>query len=159
MASLFSEYEFARYDPKYHDAMYPPDNPDETIFDGMPPGWTNLLLEFCKKVTALFAHVHRDANKEFHVRQVKEKFGAIRIYYDDTNNAYLNKCLATMMDNLERASSKICCKCGAPAVCTSKGWILPYCLKCAQEWNAAANQRHKTDYSVYEAFTFPKASI
>ena len=86
MSSKFDRFGFLQYDAEKNTGMYPPD-PGDTIFDDAfrhCPGWTNLLLSFCEKVTALFEFYHMDANKSLVILQAKEKFGGIRIYYANT---------------------------------------------------------------------------
>ena len=116
MSSKFDRFGFLQYDAEKNTGMYPPD-PGDTIFDDAfrhCPGWTNLLLSFCEKVTALFEFYHMDVNKSLVILQAKEKFGGIRIYCEDTPNRQLNRKLDTLCTNLLEASEKVCSQCGAP---------------------------------------------
>lgn len=153
MASKFSHFGFTHFNSEYQDVYLMPDRPDDTLFDGYP-GWSDLLLKFCEKLKALFEFYHMDANKDFHILQVKEKFGAIRIYYEPTKNQRLNDRLTILMSNLEAATRRTCFMCGKPATCDSKGWILPYCTQCAVEDNNKRNANHKTHFRVDECFRF-----
>ena len=101
MSSKFDRFGFLQYDAEKNTGMYPPD-PGDTIFDDAfrhCPGWTNLLLSFCEKVTALFEFYHMDANKSLVILQAKEKFGGIRIYCENTPNRQLNRKLDTLCTN------------------------------------------------------------
>lgn len=154
MSSKFDRFGFLQYDAEKNTGMYPPD-PGDTIFDDAfrhCPGWTNLLLSFCEKVTALFEFYHMDVNKSLVILQAKEKFGGIRIYCEDTPNRQLNRKLDTLCTNLLEASEKVCSQCGAPASVHSTGWVLPYCIHCATEDMKARNARHKTNFDFGELF-------
>lgn len=84
--------------------------------DCVGPGWAHLV-----KV------VVRQAEKEnVRIRQVKEKWGGLRIY-TDPGPAYLEGMIATA----ETRSHKICEFCGAPGHQVSlRGWLKTACDTC-----------------------------
>lgn len=137
-----------------------PDSPDETMETQVMTGWRPLFQQMCDKINAILDNygVPRDC---FHFDQVKEKFGALRIYwhveYPDSMPG--PECdapqdeLCDVIDAAEFQSSGICCFCGKIAKWHSTGWVLPYCDDCAQQKNKEANERHKTNFTVGQTFS------
>ena len=70
----------------------------------------------------------------FHIDQLKEKFGSIRLYY---SLHYADHSVDEGIDNIirkyEELSEHTCCICGGEATLMSKGWICPYCQACADK--------------------------
>lgn len=109
-----------------------------TWLEDLPEGWQQLFLStYCEKVNEILGN-HKDA---FRISQLKEKFGEVRCYWDldpdkfenieGYNEAYEKLMAAT--DDIEEASYKTCCCCGAKATIRSRGYILPYCESCRQK--------------------------
>ncbi len=47
------------------------------------PGWFELIEQLCADIDAVVpAAMKRDDGKGFHIRQIKEKFGTLRFYWD-----------------------------------------------------------------------------
>lgn len=124
--------------------------PDETWVDCLPLGWRNRFMQYCEEVADLFRRSNIEMS-EFTIAQAKEKFGAARVYFEGPTTLYEQ--ITEITDRFEEESGRICSCCGKPATHRSKGWILPYCLPCAQATNTTANERHRTKVSLNEAFT------
>lgn len=92
-------------------------------------GWWGLLDNLSNKIS------------EYHdiidVRQVKEKFGTLRIYCDiNTDNPTIKEHIQTLIIETEKSSSKVCESCGCrDNVNTSyiKNWYITLCSKCLEE--------------------------
>lgn len=79
-------------------------------------GWLHLADAALRTVSAEDAH--------FEIRQIKEKFGGLRVYL--TSEAFLYP----MLDLLERISMKTCEECGNPGELRQKnGWVRTRCTK------------------------------
>lgn len=67
------------------------------------------------------------------IRQIKEKFGGLRIYFyhpDDATNFKLN----SLVDSAEEICSVICENCGRPGKLRNiTGWMKTYCDACSCE--------------------------
>ncbi len=92
-------------------------------------GWSDLIV-------ALFARIGaavKDApNAKLDVRQIKEKFGALRFYYQLTG---VDDSVAAEVDRLvqlaEAASARTCERCGRPGEINSDGgWLSARCEDC-----------------------------
>src|SRR5690606_29129878 len=92
-------------------------------------GWTELLVTLCERLDTI---LKGDPNAIFAVRQVKEKFGELRFYYqleaarDDT--AAL---IRQAVDLATRASVQVCESCGRPSqLQRDGGWYTTRCSLC-----------------------------
>lgn len=101
-----------------------------TTLDDFPEGWKKAFGEkMCEEIqTALIKHQCVD---RFTILQLKEKYGAMRLYFGGLPRACQDEIHAIVM-KYEELSAKTCCICGKPAKWMSKGWICPYCDECAQ---------------------------
>jgi hypothetical protein len=83
-------------------------------------GWFTILEKACKKIAKL-------DEGTFKFDQIKEKWGAIRVYYTGAS-AEMSK----IIDELENESLKTCEHCGTKRNVTTEGdfWILTLCRKC-----------------------------
>lgn len=124
--------------------------PDETWVDCLPLGWRNRFMEYCKEVADLFLSKDIDLS-DFTIVQAKEKFGAARVYFEGPSELYEQ--ITELTDRFEEESKRICSCCGQPATHRSKGWVLPYCLSCAQTTNRLANERHKTNFPFEKGYS------
>lgn len=127
---------------------------NETCFviaeDCLPKGWHNTFLEYMTKVVELFEK-HNTPLSELRLVQVKEKFGAARVYFEAPTDLY--EMMTMLTDALETDTERQCCECGAPATHRPiGGWILPYCLKCAEERTRFDNERHKKNWALGDIF-------
>lgn len=92
-----------------------------TLEDGLGAvgsGWSSL-------VTEAFAHLPEGAR----IVQVKEKFGALRIYFDGSPGARASDKFHAILNDLEARSQTTCEECGAPGRRdpTSPYWIRTSC--------------------------------
>lgn len=86
------------------------------------PGWEPLLTDM---YTKLF-----DAGWNGKVRQVKEKFGTLRVYLDSqSDNFRVVETLNKIVLEAEGVSSRTCRECGAPGELRYGGWIKVLCDK------------------------------
>ena len=89
-----------------------------TILDDMPIGWKKAFgVQMCREIKdALLRNGGRKALKQYHVDQVKEKYGSLR-WYDSYGNDEVNDIIA----KYECISYYTCVDCGRPAKYQSKG--------------------------------------
>lgn len=83
-------------------------------------GWFDVLYNLCKKI--------KDSNqsKNFKFVQIKEKWGLLRIYSNDSNKE-TNK----LIDEAEIDSENVCENCGTREKVTTKGgYVLTLCDTC-----------------------------
>lgn len=143
---------------------FPYPDPDDTVLDFVPTGWTPAFLRTCGQIQEVFDEL-RVSSIHFRFEQVKEKYGALRIYWhidsdcvDDIDWAVLIDACDVFIDNLENETADLCIGCGAPATRHSTGWVMPFCDACATRRNAEQNARHKTTVSVDAAYPRRKLS-
>lgn len=145
-------------------SAFPYPDPDDTVLDFVPTGWTPAFLRTCGQIQEVFDEL-RVSSIHFRFEQVKEKYGALRIYWhidsdcvDDIDWAVLNEACDVLIDDLENETADLCIGCGAPATRHSTGWVMPFCDACATRCNAEQNARHKTTVSVDAAYPRRKPS-
>lgn len=97
----------------------------------VPEGWRKSFMEpMCEEIqTAL---VKYDCVKDFHILQIKEKFGWLRFYFGGVSGECLQE-VRDIISKYEKLSYKTCSWCGKPARWISRGWICPFCNDCAQK--------------------------
>lgn len=94
------------------------------MLDDMPEGWRKAFGEkFCDELYELVKKA--DLLNKFRIVQIKEKFGALRVY----SNTYTDDIL-DLFNRYELLSETICIECGKPATKITLGWISPYCDDC-----------------------------
>ena len=105
---------------------------DITWLDDMDPGWRYTFgLDFCDEL--LDALNDDDYLDEFEFLQIKEKFGALCIYYNGhPKGKYRTR---DTIAKYEELSKYICGHCGRPARYITKGWIYPLCERCIGKVN------------------------
>lgn len=124
--------------PKDYDFTY-------TEIDMLPKGWHSIMCDMCVDLLGYF----RDNNIDpyaFHIDQLKEKFGSIRLYYslhytDHSDDEGIDE----IIRKYEELSEHTCCICGGEATLMSKGWICPYCQNCADRLKAEEGKRWEFD--------------
>lgn len=122
-----------RWDPLY---VHPQDiNPNYdytwTMLDDMDDGWRIAFGEdFCNDIQAIYETLSDENKQRFYPAQIKEKFGALRVYWNVEVNG-----MSDIIRKYEDMSRKICVHCGKPAKYISTGWICPWCEDCAKEIN------------------------
>ena len=108
---------------------------DEWMYDGstelddMPDGWRAAFGEqMCEELNNEILTWDKVVQERFRILQIKEKWGGLR-FYVMSGSAKLYE----IIGKYEELSRHTCIECGAPATKISRGWISPYCDKCAQE--------------------------
>jgi hypothetical protein len=89
-------------------------------------GWIPILEKLQNDIDDI---LQAQPDSGFAVLQLKEKFGAIRLYFDATPD--VTDAIRELARSAAALSEKTCHSCGAPATLRSTGWILPYCADCA----------------------------
>jgi hypothetical protein len=142
----------------YH-GVIPYEDPGASFEDEIPMGWRRLFREMCDDINAVLDHfeVSREA---FHFLQVKEKFGAVRCYWTvdapDLDKEVFKDCYCQIdkaIEKCEHISSETCHICGKRAYVQSHGWVLPYCLTCAENYWQNHNKLNKEDFSIAAYFS------
>lgn len=83
-------------------------------------GWYQLLFDLCIQIE------RTNPPLDFHFSQIKEKFGTLRIYFENGN-----KEISNLIDQAEEKSALVCERCGTKDNVTSEGnWILTLCKEC-----------------------------
>lgn len=95
-------------------------------------GWFGILEVLCQRVQA---HIDHKKIDQVVFRQVKEKFGELRISYSG-GDAYVD----ALIDMAEGLSAIVCENCGAPGVKQrlKGGWIKTVCQACSSEFESRA---------------------
>lgn len=81
----------------------------------IPPGWEDLVLKAEAVGLALYPH-------DFHVTQIKEKFGGLRFYFTP-----FDKLLVQLINVIEQQSFHVCEWCGKPGELRKEGWYRTLC--------------------------------
>lgn len=99
--------------------------------DEVPEGWRKA---FCPQIWDELKAILEKANyvDKFRFAQIKEKYGALRIYYNGVPEEIYDE-IDTWEAKYEELSEKVCIHCGKPAKYMSIGWISPWCEDCAKE--------------------------
>lgn len=103
-----------------------------TYLDTIPTGWRKNALKCAKELVKLYkenGHLDYLKNK-YRISQLKEKFGEMRWYDFGAPKEIYDEHLA-IIRKYEGRSAFICCDCGRKAEYLSRGYILPFCDKCA----------------------------
>lgn len=101
--------------PKELIARYPYQFAGEQISMSFARGWFSLFAKLCADIDQVLG----DDKRGFHWRQVKEKFGQLRVYYQldeevPENEPLLANRLRDLKFAAEVASAKVCTVCGRP---------------------------------------------
>lgn len=99
-----------------------------------PPGWLDQIEQLVADLEAL------PGGETIRCRQLKEKFGTLRLYLDDQGQAQQLICAA------EKTSGETCYVCGAAGAMRRHGWILPLCDYHAGRNYRALLESYKTYY-------------
>ena len=98
------------------------------------PGWMGPLAAACFAADELLG-----ADKAgFHFRQIKEKYGTARIYWQSREiDEKVDKKICALFDAAEKATESLCMLCSAPArVENHSGWWLCLCEPHGRERDA-----------------------
>ena len=136
--------------PKDYDFTY-------TEVDMVPNGWHNLIVNMSSEIIEYLRKQNFDSYL-FHIDQLKEKFGSIRLYYslhyaDHSDDEGID----AIIQKYEELSEHTCCICGSEATLMSKGWICPYCEDCADKLKA--NEGKHWDFVPLERSTWKKIEV
>lgn len=85
-------------------------------------GWTDLLVDLCKKIQAHAVTLPEGATQDIVALQVKEKYGTLRFYlsvHDDT--------LENLVKEAEERSACTCETCGKPGTLRGAMWMYTAC--------------------------------
>ncbi|MGX9936498.1 hypothetical protein ACVFVO_14005 [Advenella kashmirensis] len=93
-------------------------------------GWTNLVVLLCERIDTL---LQQAPDTRMQVKQVKEKFGMLRFYYEiDGAPDSLLYAIREVVAQAELASSMCCERCGKHGETGNlQGWLTTVCRKCA----------------------------
>src|SRR5690606_25803707 len=83
----------------------------EKVLEQVPTGWSSIL-------TSGFEEMFK-AGWDGEIRQIKEKFGSLRLYLQNSNEE-----IETIVRRMEEQTEDICCVCGEPATKHSSGWYM-----------------------------------
>lgn len=83
-------------------------------------GWHDIILDMLEKLN--------DLDEEVHIRQIKEKFGTLRVYISGPEVAH------GIVEKAELKSAKVCEMCGEKGSLRGKAWVYTMCDKCWDDW-------------------------
>ena len=102
-----------------------------TELDNLPYGWRKAfgyqMLEEIRDILIKGNYLYK-----YRITQIKEKYGGLR-WYDYCVPALIYDELQSIINKYEDLSYHTCIKCGRPATKISRGWISPFCDKCAEK--------------------------
>lgn len=89
-------------------------------------GWHGLI-------DTLYDHLDRPVSHGIQITQVKEKFGGLRVYSNQTNDDF-----EWLLSGLETLSLETCEICGKPGIPRDGAWIKTLCDQCkADQYRAS----------------------
>jgi hypothetical protein len=96
------------------------------------PGWQPVLLRLHEQLVTVCP--------EYHVVDVKEKFGGLRVHIETAEGSARDS-LASLIRAAEADASVLCEFCGAPGRARPRGdapggWIKTVCDRCHRAWSA-----------------------
>ena len=109
-------------------------NKDNPYISGMDlgfrcaDGWFQLVWDLCTQLEPLARELKRNG-KRFEVQQVKSKFGELRVYVSERDDA-----MEALIQAARQRSIQICEICGKPGTCAvdAGGWWATLCNPCRQ---------------------------
>lgn len=122
---LVEKYHFLKLRNVYTDEES--ENNFYTWLDDIPRGWRIAFgLHMCEELKQALLHGNEKTYEDYRIHQVKEKYGQLRWYTSfDTDET------SAIVDKYSVLSETTCITCGEPAEYSTKGWVSPYCKKCA----------------------------
>ncbi len=92
-------------------------------------GWCELIETLCARLNTILKD---ESGASLNVRQVKEKFGGLRFYYDLSGASdEMADHIRQAVDLADAASGHICERCGRPGSLETKaGWFSALCTAC-----------------------------
>ncbi len=116
---------------------------DKYLFASCGDGWKKIIRNTDEKLKYI--------DPEYTIAQIKEKFGGLRYYYDNSFESY-DDIRREIMDDIVRAAeheaSRTCELCGAnkPSdkveIRVHKYWCFGYCQPCADKYIAESEARY-----------------
>lgn len=106
-------------------------NHDGTPYDfsyDVGSGWGDILRNAFKQIAEVYEKAGADFS-EFSVGQIKEKFGALRIYTGALDADVADQ-VYKIIDEAETESCRTCEWCGNPGKARGGGWIKTLCDDC-----------------------------
>ena len=123
---------------------------NEYLFDSCGDGWKEIIRNTDEKLKYI--------DPDYTIAQIKEKFGGLRYYYDQSFDSY-DDIRREIMDDIVRAAeyeaSRTCELCGANKssdkveIRLHKYWYFGYCQSCADKHIAERELRYK-NYKISE---------
>jgi len=94
----------------------------------VPTGWHDLVKDTHKKIIAI--------DPEYRIRQIKEKFGNLRYYYEPSR-LHMTVDIDKIIRTAEIVSSVICQDCGivGASLVFKNGWYATLCDTHFEEWS------------------------
>ena len=134
-----------------------------TLLDSMPVGWRSAFGEkMCEEIKQTLSKIPYNPKdnydespvcendnwlNHYRVIDIKEKYGTLR-WYSNFEPDELTK----IIDKYEDLSWKTCILCGEQSTLSSKGWISPYCDKCAQTLLDDRNKLSENKLTIEDLF-------
>lgn len=108
------------------------------IASWVPEGWARLVEELFRKLEAL---LDDEQAARLEIRQIKEKFGSLRVYAQlhpgpgatelSEGDAPLHQHVIRLVHEAEKCTLHVCDSCGAPSEIRSfAGWMTTRCDRC-----------------------------
>lgn len=120
---------------------------DEHQLEGLPQGWIDA---FGKQMCDDLMEALGEYATEWEIVQVKEKFGAMRLYHNGCPKEIYNK-VERIIEKYAYISQFVCVHCGSlDAQLYDDGWITPWCNKCFAKMMEDRGMKG-TDWSKYIA--------
>jgi hypothetical protein len=91
-------------------------------------GWKDLVFSLLSTIEFELQNTPNNQEYEVFVSQIKEKFGGLRVYINNSNN-FIDGAIRMA----EGLSYKICERCGSPGHCRKGGWVRTLCDKHEEE--------------------------
>ena len=113
-------------------------NIDGDISDTLMPwgfthddGWFEILWRLCADLEPLVGELEQATGLKFEILQVKEKFGVLRIYCNQENDAIRQRLSAAIEESFHT-----CEVCGEPGILREGSWFKTVCEEHVSEWEA-----------------------
>ena len=105
-------------------------------------GWYNIIHALCSNIQRYLDWKNRESEvvTQVVVKQVKEKFGTLRFYYDGGDDY-----VSGLVSMAETMSGCTCEVCGAPGQRVGGGWVRTLCSKHAEEVENERAKRMRAD--------------
>jgi hypothetical protein len=88
-------------------------------------GWFDLIWQLCLDIEDALHNLEPDAQMDFRVLQVKEKYGTLRFYANWGTDKIFD-----LIEDAEEKSARICEICGKEGRINSEGWVTVRCSDC-----------------------------